>query len=330
MDFVMQNIGWLVGILTIIVLALIGSYADKKEKKQLIKEPIEPEKPEETTNPFEINKTLEQTPSMDTPQPETSNFQNNDASLYAPLETIQNNEQSNEIDPSLYAPLESVTTKPNEIDSSLYTPLEEIKNENEEIATDKSLYAPIEQTTQPEETISEIPMEFNNIENLNMSLEDLEKKNYDKILDKKIAQEELIPDFTNDDNYLDETLANENINKIFDNEIVDTTQNNIPLEEPTIEPNIQPEETIVEPTIEPTIQPEETIVEPVVDNNEQTAEDTQNTIIDKNETPEDKWSFNSEPVKYDDEIPELFQTNTQPKTTNDEIKHWEELDNNTT
>lgn len=362
MDFIIQNIGWFVGIAVVIILALIGSYADKKEKKQLAnnKQP-EPNKideyqiPETNNEPYQYQSIEKTITSEEQIQSLNSEHTDIDEALYAPLDntTTTNLEQQETVDPSLYAPLESLS----------------IPTVAESIITD-SLQQPTNEILEQqilEQPANEPPMEFNNIENLNMSLEDLEKKNYDKILNKKIEQEELIPDFTNSDDYLDETLANENYNHVFDNEI----EQNPEEQNVNIAKNMQESEEIQETAAapndleeietgsnqnnsdenisqvnntnvtEPTIENEMTINENKEDIEKKQASSEEKTIQNyvqsepntdvenqNDNQQENIWEFNASSPQLNGEILEQFNQIEQPIPKNEEIKYWEKLENN--
>lgn len=193
---------------------------------------------------------------------------------------------------------------------------------------------------------------FSNIESLNMSLEDLEKKNYNEIINKKIEEKEIIPDFTNSNDYLDETLAN-TINHEFDNEVEQNTNiidNENMTENKNQEKNV---ENPVNQVNELEISNEENVDEksekidniiPEIDSetNAQTenvipapeqvwqtqTEDSEIIQQENKEETDSAWEFNKDEEKYEGEIPELFgNIETNDNDEKSEIDHWEKFEN---
>lgn len=272
MNFVINNIGWFVGTFFVIVLALIGYYADKKEKETNMKENVK----------LNSKKTIEE-------------LNNQDNTFDNQINDIQENKLNN---------INEENIKENPIYDSMdnLNVEEQLNNigENMENKFNQEIVIP----------------EFKNMESLNISLEDLEKKNYNDILDKKIKNEELLPDFTNSGDYLDETLAELNeFDHAFDNEVEQT---------------INDHERVIETE-------DSEITNPNTDQNNQNVDETNNnqeqTINDELEQPEiqnennDIWGFNNDQNGYNQGIPELF-SNYEPDDNNEsEIKHWEKLEN---
>ena len=269
MDFIMNNLSWFIAGSVILVLAIIGYITDKNEKKQ------ENNKMQNMNNDYQNSEKQSNVQDIYN----KSDVQN----LYE--EPIQYKEPINNID----------VPQNVQDETNVETPNLNITQDIQDQMIDNT------PNTNIENNITAPISEFNNVENLNISLEDLEKKNYNEILDKKIQEEEMLPDFTKSDDYLDETLATLNIAKeeTPNNEITelnvhtdeqiqtnnDTEANNnietTNLEQPTkenqnnmveneIPSNEQNEIKTEEPTIEqPTEENQNNIVENEIPSNEQ-------------------------------------------------------------
>ena len=163
MDFLIKNVGWIFGIVAIILLSIIGYFADKKEKN----------KPDNKLDDYKEQETQEQKQEEIIPQEQIENTKLEENNITT--EIHQNN------------------TMPN------YNQ-EEIKKEYKIIP------------------------EFENVDNLGISLEDLENKNYQAIVNKKenntleqeqnnnieIQAQEKIPEYTEISEIQNETINKEN------------------------------------------------------------------------------------------------------------------------
>lgn len=361
MDFLINNIGWFFCIAIVSILALIGYKADKKEKQQnntsnkyIPKEeptyeetPIEPkeEKKEEDNfyyNPQEEIKSIEN----NEPQMSTKNEMDEEmAALYEPLPPMQDqnkpeeNPNENSKDQSLenlyYVEPPKEQEMPNQI------------NEQQEQT--------VQQNIQPEpqaETVQEptqIVPDINNLENLNISLQDLENKNYNQLLN-KINQQEPMPELKQDsqteiqENRIEPepktgAISTEQNNNQYVQESSGNTQqieqSNIENQtNQTIEPQNIFEQTV--PTVEPTqdveqisTQQEQNIENTNPEINEHQFDNEINNEIESTAQPEqnDVFAFNAQENKYEGAIPEIFETNQQNNDSINDTSYLEKAEN---
>lgn len=179
MDFLINNIGWFFCIAIVSILALIGYKADTKEKKQ------------NNTNNKYIPK--EQT-YEDIPE-ETKEEQNKEDAFYYnaqdEIKPIENNEsQIDEEMAALYEPLHPMQSQ-NKTEETIEKQEENPINDLYYSELPKEFAQETQQPIEQEEPVQIVP-DINNLENLNISLQDLENKNYNQLLSKMNKQEEQI------------------------------------------------------------------------------------------------------------------------------------------
>lgn len=155
MDFIIQNIGWFVGIGLILLFALIGYFADSKEKKE-----IKENKNNIVDNISENNNEVVNN--------SNEGFDNNENIFhYSEINNLNVNHANNDLNSSIMV--------------------------NEESIVNDSL---------------KINDQFKNIEETHMSLEDLEKKNYNDILNTRNVSEY---------SYVEDNEISEYVNSNIDN-----------------------------------------------------------------------------------------------------------------
>lgn len=344
MDFLINNIGWFFCIAIVSILALIGYKADKKEKQQnntsnkyIPKEESSYEKtPTETKdeskeednfyyNPQEEIKPIEN----NEPQMSTKNEMDEEmAALYEPLPPMQDQNKLEE------------NPKENSKDQSLedlyyFDPIkeqdqEQIPNQIEEPTIEQNIQLDPQTETTQEPT--QIVPDINNLENLNISLQDLENKNYNQLLNKMNQQEPT------------QELNQGSQTEIHDNPIDQEPQANITSMEQDNNENQQEqsldqqeiqEQTVS--TVEPTQEEEQISTQP-----EQNTENTGSEInkhhfdneinneIESEQQPveqNDAFAFNTQENKYEGEIPEIFANNQQNNDSINDTSYLEKSEN---
>lgn len=350
MDFLINNIGWFFCIAIVSILALIGYKADKKEKQQNntsnkyipkeeptkeIKEEIQEQKVEDNFyyNPQEEIKPIEN----NEPQMSTQNEMDEEmAALYEPLPPIQNQNKPEE--------------NPNE--NSKDQSLENLYY----VEPPKEQEMPNQINEQQEQTVQEptqIVPDINNLENLNISLQDLENKNYNQLLN-KINQQEPMPELKQDsqteiqENRIEPepktgTISTEQNNNQYVQESSGNTQqieqSNVESQtNQTIEPQKIFEQTVapVEPTQDVeqiTTQPEQNIENTNPEINEHQFDNEINNEIESTAQPVEQqpqnniFTFNPQETNYSGEIPEIFATNQQNNDSINDTSYLEKAEN---
>lgn len=323
MNFLINNIGWFFGIAIVSILALIGYKADNKEKQQ------------SNTNPKYI------------PKDEKINE----------LKQEINNKEKLQNDDFYYNPTESTNEQPkenieNDEMADLYEPLNPIQNEstNKNIEkTEEKSNVQVEQyqkeeikptlnDTQQEQSQQIVP-DFNNIENLNISLQDLENKKYNDLLNK--INDNITPEpkeiVQNNEEPQQETIQNNEIpQQEIEQQINEPQQNienlnennDIKGQENDIENNSQFVNEVSEPQQEQTVQETQNTEE--ISNQEipQEQNNNQNNIEEsKNENQEiNEFAFNQPESNYTGEIPEIF-SNVEQNNEMSEQSQLEKIEN---
>lgn len=316
MSFLINNMGWFFCIAIVGILALIGYKADSKEKQSNDSPKYIPNKEntnekikEETTDDFYYNPIQE--------NKNDNNFEYNlDNSKQKENKTIDNN--NNKIEEGmadLYEPLEPIQNT-QKIEQEQKT----IQETNNEIISD---YVTNDiKTEEPEQITANV----NNIENLNISLEDLENKNYKNLLS-KINKSEMNTQENKQLNDQDDiqtnnetTLENNNTEAINTTSSENVQEN--PSQEETTEEDINYEHQFEnEIQIEQNEQENNDIQE---QNNEETnqtldtSQENESQIVENNQI--DQFEFNKEKPSYDGAIPEIF---TNIEQNNETINHLE-------
>ncbi len=329
MDFLINNIGWFFGIAIVSILALIGYKADNKEKQQ-----------NNNNNkyiPKEIS-TYEETPIENKNEEYKNNIE--DKSTNDIPDTFQNEEEmlkqeDNSDMEDLFAPLtpSQTTTIPDNINN------ENEKDENPIYNQEPANTQEIEQQNNVQNNNEQVKIQeqivpnINNIENLNISLQDLENKKYNELLNKvnnqqeqtsqeitKNIEESPIPETP----ILENNLEQENNNEIHNEENINEEQNTIEPQQTTneIPENIQTQENVSK---------EQTNVE----QSQETISEKENQIDEQPEIPQEQnenvtnqnngindFTFNQPEQNYTGEIPEIFSNIEQ----NNEIQNQSQLE----
>ena len=164
MEFIIQNIGWFVGVFLVILFALIGYFADKRDKKNIPVEKVENEI--ETVN-RDLNSNVSEFKYDDIGNSSaiTNSFDNSYNNIDN-FNQVLDNTNSNEFG-SRNVDLDIESTNFENVNSSSNVNTSNNINSSNNINNSNNIYGDV----------------FKNIEDVNMSLEDLEKKNYNAILD---------------------------------------------------------------------------------------------------------------------------------------------------
>ena len=194
MDFLINNIGWFFCIAIVSVLALIGYKADSKEKQsnanpkyipkkedvnEKYNEEQTPKKDEFYYNPTNENneETKIENDMKNIVQEENRTIENNDnkindemADLYEPLKPMQGSQENEQQE-------EQIDQSSNNEEKTI------VENQTKEIDQPIDQQTNVINNVQPEEPQQIVP-DINNLENLNISLEELENKNYNALLNK--------------------------------------------------------------------------------------------------------------------------------------------------
>lgn len=251
MDFIIDHIGIFIGFFIVAFLAIIGYFADKKDnEKKDNKNNVIVSEVDDNVNDSDDNYA---TPIMFDELPiiekQTNNnvlnsFEQSDNSNL----NQENNNFSNNVQVESFNLSQDVNNHNNDLQSQKFN-LDE--NVNVSTNTDSNLnsvdnVAPISSGTDSNlnpvddvAPISEQSFGFSNFENLDMSLEDLEKKNYENIIsesgknanDDNFYYSDISDDFSDYDP-MQENLVSENIN-ISTQDINQNKQENSPLDEST-------------------------------------------------------------------------------------------------
>lgn len=229
MDFIIHNGGLLLGILLIVLLAIIGYFADKKEKSSkenlnnIVDIDVEDNRPKTFAELPNANKNLNDV---------INNFSDLKANNIPDIgnENIQNNISNINISENSFSNLDNVDTisnSQNDINNlDNVVSLENIENLNNNVVSSISELVPNVETNS---NINSDFMSFssNNFENSNISLEDLEKKNFENIVlntnssdDENFYYSNLENDFSPESSISDvKDDENDLVTHAFDNEI---------------------------------------------------------------------------------------------------------------
>ncbi len=310
MDFLINNIGWFFCIAIVSILALIGYKADTKEKKQ------------NNTNNKYIPK--EQT-YEDIPE-ETKEEQNKEDAFYYnaqdEIKPIENNEsQIDEEMAALYEPLHPMQSQ-NKTEETIKKQEENPINDLYYSELPKEFAQETQQPIEQEEPVQIVP-DINNLENLNISLQDLENKNYNQLLSKMNKQEEQIQSEVqeneivqqNDNQSLEQndTDANQETHRTTQQEYPTSLNNEInQISEQQADQNQESQQYQIEENNQN--------VENTREKYNEYNNETNDIEIESSEQQDDQFAFNTQENKYEGEIPEIFtnaqQNNEQIKETN--------------
>lgn len=348
MDFLINNIGWFFCIVIVSILALIGYKADKKEKQQdntndkyIPKEeptyeetPIEPKEENKEEDNFYYNQQEEIKP-MENNEPQTSTQNEIDeemAALYEPLPPMQ--DQNKKEESSKDQSLEDLYYFDPVKEQERQEIQEQIPNQIEEPAIEQN----IKLETSSQEPTQIVP-NINNLENLNLSLQDLENKKYNQLLNKmnqleptqelnQDSQTEIRDNSIVQEQKVDDTSMEQNNNEYIQETSESTQQmnqeNNEDEQEQLPEQQEMQEQTMS--SLEPTHETEQNLKDAQQEINEHQFD---NEIASEQQTVEqnDVFAFNAQENKYEGAIPEIFETNQQNNDSINDTSYLEKAEN---
>ena len=180
MDFIINHSGFLLGIAVVILLAIIGYYADKKDKSKIDGYNSKNDnKNNNISNDLKSNESLEQIPDVSAQVDNTSNN-----------EIVTSNNEG--VVPDIVSQRVDNVSNDSFLDTSEQVGSDEVlTNTNKQVGSDEVLTDTNKQVASNELfSSSSNQFGFNDFESLDMSLEDLEKKNFDKLSKSSLSEDD--------------------------------------------------------------------------------------------------------------------------------------------